>query len=313
LSVPNVPFKPAALSSNVNIGFPVIVLEVAFLAVFWTWGVSAVLFLRNTYLPRMPLMDTPQRHDLPAITVHFQATDGQRLEGWNIPADPSRPWIILCHGVGSNRADLLDIAAALHAAQFNLLLFDFRGHGGSAGRSTSFGWREQRDVEGALAFLGQQPDVPPRPYGIYGISMGAAVAFMVASRDERLAAVAADSPYRDLEAALGRHLALMYPLLPRVPFLWFILITYRIRFGVWPSTVSPQASARTISPRSLLLIQGGSDARVLPDEARSVFAAAGEPRTLWIVEGAGHLESFASNPDVYLERVTAFFEASLGG
>lgn len=287
-----------------------IVLEVFFLAVFWTWLLSAVLFLRNTVLPRQPVTVTPALQHLPFQTLTFHATDGVLLEGWKVPVDPDRPWILLCHGVGSNRADLLEIAATLHRARFNLLLFDFRGHGGSSGRVTSFGWREQRDLEGALAFLGQQPDVLAASYGVYGISMGASVALMVAARDERIGAVAVDSPYTNLEETLGRHLTLMYPL-PKLPFLWFVLVTYRLRFGVWPRRLSPQESAACLSPRSLLLIHGAQDPRMPLEGARRTFDGAGEPKQLWVIEGAGHLEGFALDSDVYCARLVRFFEFNL--
>ena len=179
-------------------------LEVIFLVVFWTWALSAILFLRNTVFPRLPLPNEPAQFGLEAETVRFPSLDGLELEGWKIPGDPASPWLILCHGMGSSRSDLLDIATGLNRRGFNLFLFDFRGHGGSQGRTTSFGWREQRDLEGALSFLGHQTDVPERPYGIYGISMGAVVSILVAARDERLGAVAADSPYTNLEDSLGR-------------------------------------------------------------------------------------------------------------
>lgn len=288
-----------------------IVVEVVFLTAFWAWVVSAILFLRNTLLPRLPVTQTPELLDLPSETVQFQATDGLRLEGWKIPSDPTRPWIILCHGVGANRSDLLDIAASLHEARWNIFLFDFRGHGGSAGRVTSFGWREQRDLEGALAFLGKQPEISARPYGVYGISMGAAVALMVAARDDRIAAVAADSPYTSLEETIGRHLALMYPWLPKVPFLWYTLATYRLRFGVWPQIVSPQVSAARLTGKPLLLIHGGADPRMPLDEAQRLFAHASDPKELWVIRGAGHLEGFGLNPPVYLNRLHVFFTSAL--
>ena len=286
------------------------VVEVVFLAIFWTWAASAVLFLRNTILPRSPNRWTPAQAGLPCETVRFHATDGMWLEGWKIPGETARPWLILCHGVGSNRSDLLDVAAGLHEAGFNLFLFDFRAHGGSRGLVTSFGWLEQRDLEGALAFLGALPDVPSRPYGIYGISMGGSVALMTASRDERLGAVAVDSPYADLEQTLGRHLRLMYPL-PRAPFLWYVLATYRLRFGVWPRALSPKASAGRLSPRALLLIHGAHDIRMPLQEARRMYDAAGEPKDLFVIQDAGHLESFSANPRVYLQRLTAFFASQL--
>ena len=220
-----------------------VILEVLFLIVFWAWLLAALLFLRNTLLPRAPILQTPEQFGLPADPVEFEASDGLRLQGWKITGDPDRPWIILCHGLGTNRADLLDIAAGLHAAGFSLLLFDFRGHGNSAGRMTSFGWTEQQDLEGALALLSRQAEIPTTPYGVYGISMGGSVALLVAARDERIGAVAVDSPYTSLQETLDRHLTLLYPWAPRVPFLWFVLATYRMRYGVWPASVSPQASA----------------------------------------------------------------------
>lgn len=225
--------------------------------------------------------------------------------------DPERPWIILCHGLGTNRADLLEIAAGLYQAGFNLFLMDFRGHGESAGRFTSFGWREQRDLEGALAFLGGQPDIPPRPYGIYGISMGASVAMMVAARDERLGAVAVDSPYTELRTSIKRHLKLMLPILPWAPFGWFCEITYRLWFGAWPAEVSPQARIASLAPRPLLIIQGDQDVRMLPEEARQLHAAAGEPKELWVISGAGHLEGYAVDPERYIGRLSDFFERGL--
>ena len=289
---------------------PLVVLDVVFLTVFWVWVASAVLFLRNTVLPRLPLAADPELLNLPGESVRFQATDGVLLEGWKISAGSDRRWIVLCHGVGSNRADLLEIAAGLYSAGFNLLLFDFRAHGGSRGRVTSFGWHEQRDLEGALAFLGQQSEVPASSYGVYGISMGGAVVLMVAARDERLGAVAVDSPYPNLEETLGRHLTLMYPL-PKLPFLWFVLATYRLRFGIWPRRVSPEESAARISPRPLLLIHGAQDPRMPLEGTRRMFEQAGEPKTLWVIEGAGHLEGFASDPNAYRLRLARFFQSCL--
>lgn len=287
------------------------ILEVLFLALFWAWVLTALFFLRQTWLPRQPLQLDSSALDLPAETVHFRATDGLSLEGWKIVADPSRPWILLCHGLGTNREDLLDIAEGLHQAGFNLFLFDFRGHGQAAGRTTSFGWVEQRDLEGALAFLGQQPDVPAKGYGIYGISMGASVALMTAARDERLAAIAVDSPYIDLRDSIARHLPLMFPILPRQPFLTFMEATYRLRFGIWPQRVSPRDAAGRLNERPLLLIQGENDPRMSVDGAQEIFERATQPKELWIIPGAGHLESYSLHPKTYLNRLTAFFDKSL--
>lgn len=284
--------------------------EALFLLVVWTWLFSVILFLRNTVLPRASALVLPSHLGLPAELVYFQATDGLRLSGWKIPSDAARPWIILCHGLGTNRADVLDEAAALFRARFNVLLFDFRGHGGSHGRTTSFGWLEQRDLEGALAFLGAQPDVAPRPYGVFGLSMGGAVAVMVAARDERIGALAVNSIYADLERAIAARLKREHRL-PRVPFAFFVDTAYWLRFGVWPGRISPRRAIGCISPRPVLLIHGRDDPKIPSTESELVFAAAGDPKELWVVPGAVHLDGLRLAPAVYHQKLVEFFETHL--
>jgi len=288
----------------------VIVLEVAFLAIFWSWVALSVLFLRDTMLPRAALGGVASSEVPPHEPVMFQASDGLRLSGWKMGADPTQPWIILCHGLGTNRQDLLGTAKALHEAGFNLLLFDFRGHGQSEGRTTSMGWREQRDLEGALAYLGSQVDVGTQPYGVFGLSMGGAVAIMVAARDERLGAVAVDSVYADLDAAIGNHLWYRYRL-PRIPFVLFVSFTYRLRFGIWPRHVSPIRVARQLGPRPFFVIHGEDDPRMPLRDAKALYHAAQEPKQLWTVPGAVHLAGLETDPKAYRERVVKFFTESL--
>lgn len=287
------------------------VFETVFLALVWAWVFSAVLFLRNTVLPRMPITLQPDALGLPAETVHFRATDGVLLEGWKIPGQPQRPWLILCHGLGTNRADLLDIGEGLYRLGYNLFLFDFRAHGGSAGRTTSFGWRERRDLQGALAFLGQQPDVPPAPYGIYGISMGGAVALTVAADDERLGAIAVDSPYVNLEESIVHHIKLLYPWLPRAPFVWFVLWTYRLRFGVSPRAMSPEEAAGRLGTRPLLVIQGAGDPRMPLEGAQQILRRASGPKEILVIPGGGHLQGYALDTAGYLRQLDGFFEKAL--
>lgn len=199
---------------------------------------------------------------------------------------------------------------ALFQAHYNLLLFDFRAHGESEGRMTSFGWREQGDLEGALAFLGKQPEIPPRPYGVFGISMGGAVALMVSAKDERIGAVVVDSVHANLEESLGHHIRLLYRL-PEIPFLFFISSAYRTWFGVWPRHMSPLHTIRHTSPRPVMLIAGDNDPRIPVKQTRRLFEAASKPKELWLVQGAGHLEALSREPETYRSRLTVFFDSNL--
>lgn len=57
----------------------------------------------------------------------------------------------------------------------------------------------------------------------------------------------------------------------------------------------------------LLLIQGTSDRSVLVEDARAIYDAANEPKELWIVEGAGHLQAYYEDKDAYERKILGFF------
>jgi fermentation-respiration switch protein FrsA (DUF1100 family) len=65
-----------------------------------------------------------------------------------------------------------------------------------------------------------------------------------------------------------------------------------------------------ISPRPILLISG---ARSEYERAmqRKLYEAAGEPKTLWEVEEAGHAGSWEESPEEYKERIMILFKQAL--
>jgi fermentation-respiration switch protein FrsA (DUF1100 family) len=285
-------------------------IEVAVLSFFWLAVLSIILFIKTTFSHRTPLISTPDSLGIPFERVSFRATDGMLLSGWKMTSDLKNPWIIACHGMGTNRDGLLGIATKLLKAKYNVLLFDFRGHGQSNGKTISFGWQEKRDLEGAIAFLGSQPEVSDSPYGVYGISMGAAVAIMVAAYDERIKAVVADGSFSRLEESIAVHMRLFYKI-TRMPFIWFVNIGYFLRFGVHTNRVSPIDCIDKISPRAVLIIQGESDRMTPPNGGKMLFEKAKEPKQLWFAREADHLEGIELYPQEYCSRVVDFFDSNL--
>src|SRR5206468_1520008 len=69
---------------------------------------------------------------------------------------------------------------------------DARGHGRSAGRAMDFGWYGDADVQGAVTFLGAQPDVRDGRIAAVGLSMGGEEAIGAAATDPRIRAVVAE-------------------------------------------------------------------------------------------------------------------------
>lgn len=139
---------------------------------------------------RRPLTRTPADVGLPYQDVSFRSADGVELRGWFLPQERGegpQPTIAFVHGWPWNRlgneagwmpypdrgVDFLVPAQALHAAGFQLLLFDLRNHGESGSAPpVTYGLHEARDVVGAVRMLRNRPDVDGDRVGLIGTSMG---------------------------------------------------------------------------------------------------------------------------------------------
>lgn len=264
------------------------------------------LLLRNTYLPRYPYTVLPSDYGMAYEEVDFLSSDKKKLKGWLIVKDKRNPLLILCHGLGANKSDLIEFAHFLNLADFNLFMFDFRGHGESEGRTTSFGYWEQRDLKGAIEYLKERGDLSNTNYGLFGISMGGSVAILMAAKDTSIKAVAVDSPYIDLEESITRHLKLIYHL-PRFPLANFAIFAYRLRFLTNSKNISPLRVVNKISPRAIFVINGAEDTRMLASAASRLYKEAKDPKKLWLVPHAGHLESYAVSGKEYEKKLIDFF------
>lgn len=127
-------------------------------------------------------------------TYKFDIPGQGSREGWFFPGLLHAPTIILCHGYGSQRADVLTLTTALQEHQFNVFLFDFTGHGAVPGR-TDLGFSETQQLLAAVRGLAQRQDIDPTRFGVWGTDMGGYAAVSAASVDARIEALAADSIY----------------------------------------------------------------------------------------------------------------------
>ena len=269
-----------------------------------------VLLVRNTFLPRYPYAVSPSAYGMPCKEIDFLSTDGKWLKGCLILKDRRQPTVILLHGLGTNKSDVIEFANFLYQADYNVFIFDFRAHGESEGMVSSFGYREQRDLEGAIKELSERSDITAGNYGVFGISMGAAVAIMVGERNPQIKAIVVDSPYLNLEKSISDHAKFLYHF-PKFPIATFSILAYRLRFWVNSKSISPLKAIGQISPRPVFIINGEDDPRMLASDAKKLYEAAKEPKQLWLVPGAGHLEGYSVAGNEYKRRVVDFFNQYL--
>ena len=262
-----------------------------------------------THPPRLRVRAKKAR-GLPIEAVTFLSRDGLKISGWFLPAENAIGAIILCHGHPANRMEMLPQAQTLHPAGFHLLLFDFRSLGESEGELCSIGLHETQDLQGAADYLMQRPETQDLPLGVYGISMGGAVAIMTAAKDDRFAAVAAHGAYADLDTALVQRGRMILGPLGRLfsaPTAYF----GRRWLPCEPRHVSPAAVIAQIAPRPVLILHGGRDISVNPADGKTLYAAAREPKTLKILPRSWHITVHPAERAAYDRELIAFFRGNL--
>ena len=259
-----------------------------------------------THAHRNDFRDDPTRWGLgQAEEIDVTARDGIRLHSWLFKSPTAEASVIVLHGHGGNKHTCLPLAQFLYP-RYNVLMLDHRGHGESDGRRTTIGYEERLDVHGAVDLLLERG---LGPVGIFGLSMGGATAILAAAEDTRIAAVVADSPYARLRWAVQQSANLRgYPafLSPSIAFLGCLATSLHLRYRM--QAFDPVEVVERLSPRPLLLMHGTEDDVVLVDSAHALFARAGEPKELWLIEGLKHCKALEELYDPFKDRVLGFFD-----
>jgi uncharacterized protein len=240
--------------------------------------------------PEFPPWLTPGDAGLDYRDVTLFTADGLHLAAWFVPAAaPGSPTVLLAHGLQDSKWTLLRLIPWLHEGGYNVMAFDFRGHGESDKRPTTLGREEVLDVEAALDWLDAE-GVGDKVAAL-GQSLGAAALVNTATIDSRLDALVLDSlfaEWKNVDYAKGY----------RLPPQWLV-----------PAVPNPVDVIRRVYV-PVFIIHGTADNLVHVDHARRLYAAANEPKYLWIND-SGHAWSAWTYPELYQQKVLEFLETAL--
>lgn len=222
---------------------------------------------------------------LSVVGTALLTEDGVRIAAHHDPG-PAALGVVVAHGLtGSWRRPAVRRAAATLSRTGGVVSFDFRGHGGSGGRST-VGDREVLDLAAAVGWV---RELGYQRVATVGFSMGAAVALRYAAGTggDLAAVVAISGPsrwyYRDTVAMRRVHWLIEQPLGRLTS---RVLRRTRIAAAGWdPVPEPPDAAAARVTPIPLLVVHGDADKLFPVEHAYALYAAAGEPKQLWIEPG----------------------------
>jgi uncharacterized protein len=256
-------------------------------------------------------LSKPARHSVGSPPPGLSATPVSiangtgRVAGWFLHGTRSGA-ILLLHGVRADRRQMIERAHFLHRNGYSVLLVDLPAHGESSGERITFGAHEAQGVQQALAWLRHAR--PGEKIGVIGASLGGA-ALLLAAPGEGIDALVLEAVYPTIEEAVHNRLArragpmasaLAPLLLQQIP----------LRTGVQLSALRPvEAIAKAGCP--VMVLGGALDEHTTAEETRRLFGAAPEPKQLWVVEGAAHVDLHAFDPRQYERSVGDFLDRAL--
>jgi len=220
--------------------------------------------------------------DQTAIT--FENRRGEKLAGI-LHGDPQGSCVISCHGMLSNKEGKKHglLARYLSERGVSMLRFDFAGRGESEGSMENMSYTsEMHDLDAAVEYLAARG---VQRVGVFGSSMGGAVALLTAARDERIVAIAT-------LAAVGYPAALeeRYPGDVRR---WrergYIDFDQgRLGVGFLDDAMSHDVVSATQVLRAPVLVVHGIEDEVVPVSEAHDIAASARNVSLHLVDGADH-------------------------
>ncbi|HTM67795.1 MAG TPA: alpha/beta fold hydrolase [Candidatus Binatia bacterium] len=245
---------------------------------------------------------TPKDLGIAYQDVALRTADGVDLAGWFVPAaEPSGAAVLALHGYPADKGDILPRVAFL-AKKYDVLLIDFRSFGGSGGAYTTMGPKEVADAEAGVAWLRAKGE---RRVGVYGFSMGGAVALMTLGRPSPPDAVVAEASYANLRPVIEEPYRYLGPL--RGLCVEATALAARLD-GIDIDRQAPEAAVAG-TKRPVLLVHAKDDAVVPFSHAEALQRALRDDPAAetWFPERAGHGEPSTEFP----ARVQDFFDRNL--
>lgn len=258
----------------------------------------------------------------------------------NYKKGEKRPGIICIHGYsGRPEVYMVPFSRRFMENGYVALMIYHRGFGESEGvRTRNIPMEQVRDIRNAITYMEQRPEVNPDKIGLFGVSFGGATVLYAAATDPRARCVVEIGGLGDGErwakskrthwqwmqfmdemkedrirrVMTGQSKRMPYlELCPTGPGMTKILDT-KIKPGEKYTEGYPMESVdealnfkveplvHLISPRAALFIHSERDEMVPVDEARILYAKAGEPKKLVVIPGVNHAEVYEPvNPEIF--------------
>lgn len=240
--------------------------------------------------------------------IEVKTDDGITLRGDFYPAETQSNKTIICiHGYNSApQFDFSAITPFLHKNDFNLLFANNRAHGKSDGKYIGFGVLDRLDTVKWIEAVNER--VPYAEIILYGVSMGGATVMMASSLDlpTNVTAIIEDCGYTSVWEIFSYQIRQMFNFKP-FPIVYLVESFCKLKAKYDFKKITPIASV-TQSTLPILFIHGTNDLFVPTFMGEANYEACTSAKDKLFVEGAGHAQSYSTNPEVYEDKILDFLK-----
>ena len=261
----------------------------------------------------------PPRINEPKLAEHFQ----QRLESLSIStADdlqlsayltssakaPSIAYFILLHGIGGCKEHFLGLSNKLRKQGIASIVFDSRAHGQSEGQYCTYGAKEKEDISAIIDLIKSRH--PNAPIGIWGNSMGGAVAIQAMALDKRIDFGIIESTFTDLSQIVFDYQKRLFKI-PSRKLSNYVLNRAGEIADFNPKFIQPIESVKNIT-QPILIAHGDADKNIPFAYGQALFAAlSSEDKEFVRVPNGGHTGLFVTGGKKYENKLFSFIDRQL--
>ncbi len=251
---------------------------------------------------------TPSAADLTWRTFDITVEDTIRLRGWFVDSKlkPAQGTIFLLHGIASCKGTMIPTAGILASSGFNCVLYDSRANGESGGLNCTFGYFEKKDLSAYVdSAMSRYPD--SGPYGVFGNSLGAAVAIQTMAADKRLVCGIVESPFANLRDVIHDYFARMF--IVHINSIPDRALSFTEKIAHFPiDSVQPALLAKRIT-QPVMVIHGLEDKHIKSSYGKIVFDNLSSREKQWLpIPNGDHYNLRKVGGAEYQRQIVEFFK-----
>ena len=277
--------------------------------------IAALAFVVHNVLPYALLQ--PQR----VTTTNYLETENQNytalqlvtkdsvtLKGYHVKSNKDTVYgsIVLIHGIGGCKEHFTELAIDLANSGYDSWLFDNRAHGESGGEYSTYGYHEKNDISLIIDTI--KENQPTSKIGIWGNSLGGAIALQAIEKDKRIAFGIIESTFTDLnQIVYDYQKRFSYGI--GLEWICDIALNKASKIGAFNSEdVKPIESVKNISC-PVLIAHGNADGNIKFEYGKQLYTnLASKDKVFVEVDNADHYNMYDAGGEEYSTKLFNFLK-----